>query len=231
MKQPLAPTLSSHLLREASKFRVYPARADRTLPQKLRENPMFYDFVRMVVERRMTFHPGPEDDFSRVLTKPVLLDEFYCWDLLKAIPSMVDRTIKLSHVTLSGTSGSEFVHLREAAYCYIFGLSQAAIALTRAALEDCVRRKWAKMYGEGAAAQGVLKDWINDLARTRHLSPKARTSAHKVREAARKVLHPSPTEEGQADQAARAPDALAIIEDARAVIMELSDARRGGKSA
>jgi hypothetical protein len=71
---------------------------------------------------------------------------------------MVDRTVKLRHLTLSGMSDSELVHLRQAANCYIFGLPQASVALARAALEDCARRKRTKMYGKAAAAQGVLKD-------------------------------------------------------------------------
>jgi hypothetical protein len=160
----------------------------------------------------MTFHRGPEDELT-LLIQPALLDQFYCWDLLKAIPAIVKRTVKLSHVTLSGMSDSDFVYLREAAKCYILGLPEAAVALARAALEDCVRKKVAKFSGKKAVAEQDLKDLIDDLARTKSLSREGRTRADKVRIAGNEVLH---------DQAARSPDALAVIEDARAAILELS---------
>ena len=121
----------------------------------------------------------------------------------------------LSHLTLPGKCDSELVYLRQAAKCYIFGLPQAAIALARAALEDCLRKKLAKMYGKSTVAQADLKDWIDDLVRTKGLSRGGGTLAHKVRVAANEVLHPD-------DEVAEPPDALGAIEAARAIIMELS---------
>ncbi len=209
MKQPMAPTLSSHLLREAGKFVCYPDRAHRD-----RVNPEYWDkFVRALVEWRKTFHPENEGNVDALLTKPALLDEFYCRDLLKAIPAIVERTVKLSHVTLSGVSNSEFVYLREAANCYIFGLPEAAVALVRAAVEDRLRRKLAESVGRQAAASFDLDKLIDELARTKRLSRDGRIRADKVRTAGNKVLH---------GEAAGAPDALGVMEDARAVILEVA---------
>jgi len=214
MKKSIAPTLSSHLLREAGKYNLYPARVDRKLPWNVWDNPVWDKLVRKVVERRMTFHRGPEDELTPLI-QPALLNQFYCWDLLKAIPAIVERTVKLSHVTLSGMSDSDFVYLREAAKCYILGLPEAAVALARAALEDCLRKKLAKMYGKATVAETDLKEWIDDLARTKDLSREGRTSAHRVRVAGNEVLHPD-------HQVTAPPDPLGVIEATRAVVLELS---------
>jgi len=212
MKQSTAPTLSDHLLREASKFLFYPRRVYRTRSNL--EAQRWHDkFIEWHVQWRETFSPRPQDEATELFTNRILLDEFYCRDLLKTVPDIVERTVKLSHLTLSCISDSEFVHLREAAKCYIFGLPQAAVALARAALEECCRKKRAKFQGKKTVAEQDLIDLIDDLARTKDLSREGRISAHKVREAANKVLH---------DQAAGSPHALAVIENARAAIMELS---------
>src|SRR5208337_287135 len=213
MKQSTAPTLSAHLLREAERFRMYPKRAYRT-----RSNLDLHNAVdkslRKIVEWRKTFAPKPADWATDFFSDPVLLDEFYCRDLLKGIPAIVERTIKLSHLTLSGISSSEFVYLREAANCYIFGLPEAAVALARAAVEDCLRSKLAKFFGKDAVARADLKNLLDDLApRGKTLSREGRTLADKVRVAANNVLH---------HQTIGQPEALAVIEAARAVILELS---------
>jgi len=174
-------------------------------------------FLRNLVEWRKTFAPKPEDQATDFFSDPVFLNESYCRDLLKGVPAIVERTIKLSHLTLSGISDSEFVYLREAANCYIFGLPQAAVALARAAVEDSLRSKLAKFFGKDAVARADLKNLLDDLApRAKTLSREGRNLAHKVRVAANDVLHSQAT--GPPD----AMDAMAVIEAARAVILELS---------
>ena len=213
MKQSTAPTLSGHLLREAERFRLYPQRAYRTR-SSLDLQKGADKFLRKIIEWRKTFAPKPEDQATDFFSDPVLLDEFYCRDLLKAVPAIVERTIKLSHLTLSGISNSEFVYLREAANCYVFGLPEAAVALARAAVEDCLRSKLAKFFGKDAVGRADLKNLLDELApRGKMLSREGRILAHKVRVAANGVLHPPATEQ---------LDAMAVIEDARAVILELS---------
>jgi Domain of unknown function (DUF4145) len=220
MKQSTAAMLSGHLLQEASKFHMYPARVYRTR-SNLDAQKIHDTILAMLVEWHETFAPWPQNDpdtavherCDKILTSPVLLDEFYCRDLLKEVPAIVGRTVKLSHLTLSGISGSEFVYLREAAKCYIHGLPQAAVALARAALEDCLRKKFAKFWGKMAVAEKELKDLIDELARTKGLSREGRDWADKVREAGNAVLHAKGTD---------LPDPLTVIEMARKVILELS---------
>ena len=190
---------------------MYPQRVHRTRTN-LETQKSLDKFLRKIVEWRKTFAPKPEDSATEFFSDPVLLDEFYCRDFLKGVPAIVERTIKLSRLTLSGISDSGFVYLREAANCYIFGLPEAAVALARAAVEDCLRSKLAKFFGKNAVAETKLKSLLDDLA-PRVLSRKGLTLAHKVRVAANSVLHPPATEQ---------LDAMAVIEDARAVILELS---------
>jgi hypothetical protein len=212
MKQPPAQTLSDHLLREAEKFRMYPQRIRRTRGN-LDAQKIFDKYMGKIVRWRETFFPSAkhDDDF---FSDPVLLDEFYCRDLLKAIPGIVERTAKLSRLTLSGICKAEFVYLREAARCYLLGLPAAAVALARAAIEDSLRRELAKVYGKPAVEREDLKDLLDGLSpRGKTLSREGRNLAHKVRVAANVVLHGEPGAE---------PDALTFLEAAKTVILELS---------
>ncbi len=98
MKQSTAPTLSRHLLLEADRFLLYPQRIRRTRSNS--DVQKGHDrILRMLVEWRKTFAPGPQDELTErcneLLSSPVLLDEFYCRDLLNAVPAIVERTVKL----------------------------------------------------------------------------------------------------------------------------------------
>jgi hypothetical protein len=213
MKRSAAPTLSLHLLGEAERFRMYPLRVYRTRTN-LDTQKRLDNFMGKIVEWRKTFAPGAKDEVADFLSDPVLLDEFYCRDLLKAIPGIVERTAKLSRLTLSGISKTEFVYLREAATCYLLGLPAAAVALARAAIENSLKRELAKVFGKAAVAEEDLKNLLDDLSpRGKTLSREGRNLAHKVRVAANVVLHGEPGAE---------PDALAVLEAAKTVILELS---------
>src|SRR5271166_4679398 len=103
MKQSTAATLSGHLLQEASKFHMYPARVYRTR-SNLDAQKIHDTILAMLVEWRETFAPWPQNDpdtaaherCDKILTSPVLLDEFYCRDLLKAVPGIVDSPSRVS---------------------------------------------------------------------------------------------------------------------------------------
>jgi hypothetical protein len=213
MKRSAAPTLSLHLLREAERFRMYPQRVYRTRGNLDYEKVFDNKVMGKIVEWRKTFVPSPMDELALLFEDPVLLDEFYCRDLLKAIPGIVERTAKLSHLTLSGISKSEFVYLREAATCYLLGLPAAAVALARAAIENSLRRKLAKFFGKAAVDGEALNNLLDMSRRGKTLSDKGRDLARKVRVAAKIVLHAEPGAE---------PDALGVLEDAKTVILELS---------
>lgn len=210
MKRPPAETLSVHLLREAERFHMYPKRMDRTRVNLDYQRTFDDKIMAKIVEWRKTFAPKPEDEAIELFNDSVLLDEFYCRDLLKAVPGMVQRTEKLSRLTLSGISKSEFVYLREAATCYLFGLQAAAVALARTAVEDALRRKLAKFYGKAAVAEETLNNLIEMSSRGNTLSCEGRTLAHKVRRAAKPVVHPE-----LGPELGSKPDALTILKTAR----------------
>jgi len=138
----------------------------------------------------------------------------------REVAAQRERTLKLKYLVLSGIPPSQFVYLVEAANCYIYGLPQAAVALARAAMEESLRDKLALSVGKKAAKALDLEDIIKDLGRTKDLSRDGVTRAHNVRISGNKVLHPDP--EVPQPQVAGAPDGLAAIEDARAVILEVS---------
>jgi hypothetical protein len=119
---------------------------------------MIDDIRRQLLEWRKTFTPkaraGQLDPFNTV----VLLDEVYCRDFLEMIPEVVERTRRLSDISLAGISSIEsLVYLREAANCYILGLPQAAIALARASVESHFREKAARFLGAKFVAELDLK--------------------------------------------------------------------------
>jgi hypothetical protein len=191
MKQPMAPTLSAHLLEEARKFSVYPNTIRRT-KANLKFQRSFDKGMETIALWRKTFAPRNDRTLEDLFFHDKPLEEFYCRDLLKNVPSIVERTLKLKYLVLSGIPPSQFVYLVEAANCYIYGLSQAAVALARAAMEESLRDKLALSVGKKAAKALDLEDIIKDLGRTKDLSRDRVTRAHNVRISGNKVLHPEP---------------------------------------
>jgi len=124
---------------------------------------------------------------------------------------MVQRTRALRPLTLSSISNAEyFVYLREAAQCDVAGLPQAAIALSREAVENRLKEVCGERFGQRAVEGTDLKILIDDIA-VRGLSKEGRDRAPIVRRAGNAVLHNDPT----------APNALEVVEAARDVIMLL----------
>jgi len=211
MKPGTAPTLSQHPLDESSKFQFYPKRVYRT-EANLAVQEILDDLRRQFVEWRKTFAPDAKYVGNEKLHDPVFVDELYCRDLLRAIPEMVRRTRALAELALPKAAESEaIVYLRESASCFVFGLSQAAVALARAAVESRLRAACSNVLGERVVREAEFIVVINDLCRQANvLSPDARKLAHKVREAANKVLH---------DRPMGAAEALRVFEAARSVIL------------
>lgn len=218
MKNTRPSALSSHLLREAERFLPYPNTVRRTEPA-LELQKSVDDLMRRLVEWRQTFLPTAKTDLFDTPARGLpasLLDDLYCRDTLKKVPDFVERTRQLSHLTFDGIPDAEsLAYLVEAANCYINGLSLAAVALARAAVELSLRRSAAKVVGETEAQAADLARVIDDYCakRGRLLSREARDRAHQVRRAANDVLHRRPT---------RPVDALTVLEAARVVILELS---------
>ena len=208
--------LSVYLLRESDKFPVaYPIKRRRT-KGNLALQKVMDDELRKWTEWRMTFAPQPAQGFKKWYNSAPFLNRFYCRDVLRQVPEIVERHQKLSQLILSEIGDREsFVYLSEAAKCYILGLPQAAIALSRAAVEAKLRNAVSKFLGSKTVRGAGLKEIINNFAsRGRLLSTKGRELANKVRVAGDDVLHVTPSDSGSA---------LAVIEAARAVILELEE--------
>jgi hypothetical protein len=78
--------------------------------------------------------------------------------LLAEVPEIVERTQRLKELVLSDISQTEsLVYLREAANCYILGLPQATVALSRAAVESRVREASAKLFGKRLHEKKILR--------------------------------------------------------------------------
>src|SRR3990172_2007298 len=220
MKETPPPILSSYLLREAEKFFPYPNKNRRTHGwiafQKKGD-----DKIRELAEWRKTFTPLPNSDLFDAFA--FLLDELYCRDVLKKIPEFVERTRRLSNLTLAGIPDRDsLAYLIESANCYIGGSTLVAVALARAAIEVSLRKSAAKVVGEKQAYAADLKEVIDEycVRRGRLLSREAADRAHHVRRAANDALHHIST---------RPVDVLPVLEAARAVILELG--RRAGPEA
>ena len=172
MKPDTAPTLSQHLLNEASKFFLYPRRQRRT-KATLEALAMIDNTLRKFVEWRRTFAPDSKYLGNEDLNDPIFLDELYCRDLLRAIPEIVQRTRALKELSCPESANAEWwIYLRESAHCLIFGLSQAAVALARAAVESHLREAYALLPGNKAYAARNIKfdDLISNLSNLFNLS-------------------------------------------------------------
>jgi hypothetical protein len=212
-RKEIAPTLSAHLTREAQRFLLYPNRISRTRIN-LEAQAILDRIRRQLIDWRKTFTPPSRRTRGRVGTTE-WLGEVYCRDLLKAIPEIVERTRRLSNISFGGIAADDeaVAYLREAANCYIFGLTQAAIALARAAVEVRFRSKAVTLLGAQAVENADLKTLLNDQRTARLLSREGRNRAQTIRQAANRVLH---------EELAEAGDALSVIESAREVLLELS---------
>jgi len=213
MKASAASTLSEHLLHESYRFILYPNPTRRTRAGVAGQKGLD-DKLRQLEEWRKTFSPRIKNESNDLIDDPVLLDQLYSRERLRAVPQMVERTRKLSQLTLSEIKDQQsFVYLREAVNCYIFDLPQAAISLSRAAVEARLRTAVSNFLGKNTAGAAGLYEIINDFAvRGRLLSSKGRELANRVRVTGDEVLHKRP-----ADSAS----ALEVIEAARAVILEM----------
>ena len=221
-KKKWPPTLSEYLLREASRFPLFYPMTGRRTPGSLAAQEFLDGFMKEHSEWRKTFAPRPIKQTEHIWNEPHSLNDFYCRELLRQVPEIVARDRKLSQMILSEIKDPQsFVYLREAANCYILGLPQAAIALSRAAIESRLKIALAKNFGKKVVIGVGLYELINDFAvrgKPPLLSPTVRKSANKVREAGDDVLRNKPADSGSA---------LEVIEAAKGVVLELEGKRSG----
>ncbi len=215
MNSEKAPTLSEYLLNQANKWQVYPLLPQRRTKANLALQKEMDNLLREIVEWRRTFLPTKSLEADPP-NAPLLWNHVYCREFLEKVPEMVERTLALKKLPYSMSTDAEWwAYLRESANCLIYGLSLAAIALARAAMESRLREvytRFHKIYNEEERRQPDLDIVIDRLYAQQALSPDSRDDAHKVRKAANKVLHEHP----------RTDEALEVFNAARLVIFRMA---------
>lgn len=233
MKSNQHPTLSEYLLYEASKFLIYPQPSQQRRTKRTVEDRTLVDkiFAELAEERR-TF-----GSLGKINNDPICLDDIYCRELLRAVPEMVRVTLKLralpslEFTTNSDPQGSRekpewWLYLRESANCLRLGLSQASVALARAAVEARLREAYAQLPGNKAYAARNVKfdDLISNLSNLFNLSkgaaglsPEEESWARCVQQAGNNVLHDRPID---------AEEALRVFEAARSMMHKMQEKAR-----
>lgn len=125
------------------------------------------------------------------------LDDHYSRKLLDQIPKLVNRALKLQPLFVPGMlSGPTEVYLREATRAHLFGLFQASAALSRTALEHCLRenlRAESPLLAETDELVGLIR--AAERVKARVLAGDMLQFAHQVRKTANDVLHGKPCTE------------------------------------
>ncbi len=89
------------------------------------------------------------------------LDHCFCRTLVKQIPTMVSRALRLEPLVISEyTKGSVNVYLREATRTYLLGLFIASVALSRSTLEQALEEKVSKVL-QTDSKEGNLKKLVD----------------------------------------------------------------------
>jgi len=203
------PTLSRHLLAEARKFALYPRRV-----RKAKDVGAILDGAierltaarEWVVEQDIPLSallgPSPE-------VRQRLFDEHYSKALLERIQGMALRTdavpvLRTREPICRGAS----LYLREATRSYILGLWDAAVALSRAALEEALEDRIRKLLGPMSG----LDELIKAADRKRLIHRDAVSAAQRLQRLGNIVLH---ERQGTEDEA------LASVRDIRVVLRHL----------
>jgi hypothetical protein len=174
--------LSRHLLSEAARFAMYPSKATR---QQKRQGmaDLMSDHWRDFGEWRRTFKPADKPSAPDLAFDTRFLDDFYSRELLRDVPSIVERTQRLAKLSLAGVPKDSFDYLREAAQSYILGLPNAATALARAAIEVRLRKAVARLFGKTISRDVEFSELLKQYG-ARLLSRAGLSRAHRVREKA-----------------------------------------------
>lgn len=217
MAKPTQPTMSSYLLDAAMhRFPAYPKATYRT-DSNIDVQEMLEEEYQEFLDWQKTFVPSEREEEAKPFfakPRPKLIDQLYCLELLRSVPDMVRRTLSLAKVSFKGIEmGPPLGYLREAADSYIRGRPNAAITLSRAAVEAQFRSKAAAFLGDKAVNDLDLSALLSDRRLEPLLSGDARSRANRVRAAAIEVLHKG--------KMATHEDGLAAVESARAVLLEL----------
>jgi hypothetical protein len=126
------------------------------------------------------------------------LDDYYTRALLKQVPKIVHRALKIEPVfTQDPPRGPAQTYLSEATRTYLLGFFQASVALSRSALEEGLRDSL-HAHLSNAFQTDELSEMIRLAGFTVLRNPDLLQFAHDIRKKGNEVLHGSPCGEQEA---------------------------------
>jgi hypothetical protein len=132
-----------------------------------------------------------------------VLDEFYTRDFLKNARKLVARTMLLTPMKPKAKpEGGVNLYLREATRCYVFGLWDSSVALSRAAVERALKDRLKEQLGNNMPIgdDGLMKRLLDYAYKMRLIDGAHLTMGEKVRVAGNKVLHGAHAHENDAGE-------------------------------
>lgn len=125
------------------------------------------------------------------------LDDCFCRILIKQIPKMVSRALRLEPLVVSEFPREPVnVYLREATRAYLLGLFIASVALARSALEQALEEKVPKLLH--TESKDKMKMLIKAAERSKLLEADILCLADEARKQANKVVHGKACKETEA---------------------------------
>lgn len=126
-----------------------------------------------------------------------VMDDFYSRKAVEGIGATVKRFLRLEPALVAEVPQKDIVlYLEQATRCYLYGLSQACVALSRAAIEIALDEKLAK---KRLVPDRTLQKKIKQAQKVGLITEEAAVLADRVRIAGKTVLHKKPV----SDQVAR----------------------------
>jgi hypothetical protein len=138
-------------------------------PEERKANQNAQKFINIIVDDLISSREGLTDSKLAVFDQLVhstpelvadLLDNRFARNVIDAVPGYVQRIMQLSRVE-GTTIPSEVTngYMREAVRTYVFGLAQASVALSRAALEQAIKEKLGmQLSGDFISFQNLLSE-------------------------------------------------------------------------
>jgi len=138
-----------------------------------------------------------------------------CWSrlLVSEIPRMVARAIQLEPMSIvPNPHADQNPYLREATRCYLYGLFNASVALSRSALEQALSSTIPTLL-QGAAGGDTLSALIKTARRSiLKQAPEVCNAADQVRKVANGIVH---------GQTCKERAAFRVLKDTRGIIVYL----------
>ena len=118
------------------------------------------------------------------------IDDFYSRKAVEGIRATVNRFLRLEPALVAEIPKRDIVlYLEQATRCYLYGLSQACVALSRAAVEIALDDKFVK---HRVLPVGTMEMKIKHAQKSRFITEEAAILADRVRIAGKTVLHKKP---------------------------------------